>query len=303
MKILIAGATGAIGHPLIDILVRSGHVVFGVTQSKDKARILSDKGAHPVVLDVLDKDGVFLKMSEIRPEVVVDMLTRLPKEYTPDEMRKASEMDAKIRIEGGGHLLSAAERYGTKRFICQSSGFWYEPGEGLADEHVSFAFEASPGIAAGARIYKDIEDRLLDSPSLESVALRFGFFYGPGTWFCPEGDVARQLHQQMFPLIGEGHGVWNFIHIFDAAEAIVSAIDCQPGIYNIVNDHPSKMREWLPAFAHFVNAPPPPVISEEEGFQERGADAVYYAMRLRGASNKKAKERLKFMPRSFEWFE
>ena len=150
------------------------------------------------------------------------MLTHLPKEYTPESMRKAAELDAKIRREGGAHLQAAAEAYGTKRYIAQSSGFWYTPGFGLADENTPFAFEATPGIASGTRLYAEIEQRVLQSNKIEGVALRFGFFYGPGTWFHPQGSVAEQIHKKQFPIIGNGEGVWNFVHIEDAAKAIVS---------------------------------------------------------------------------------
>lgn len=302
MKILIAGATGAIGQPLVDLLIQDGHTVYGMTQSKERALMIAGKGAKPVILNVLERTDVFSALASIRPEIVVDMLTHLPKEYTPESMRQAAELDAKIRREGGGNLQAAAEAYGAKRYIVQSSGFWYAPGLGLADESTPFAFNATPGIAAGTRVYAELEQRVLQSDKIEGVALRFGFFYGPGTWFHPHGNVAELIHQKKFPLIGKGEGVWNFIHIEDAARAIVSAVYGFPGAYNIVNDHPSQMREWLPAFARFVRAESPLWITEEEGLKQSGADAVYYATKLRGASNAKAKRVLHFQPRTFEWF-
>jgi nucleoside-diphosphate-sugar epimerase len=302
MKILIAGASGAIGQPLVDFLIKDGHEVLGITQSQEKALIIAGKGAKPLVLNVLDKDAVFSVMASVKPDVVIDMLTHLPKEYTPEAMKKAAELDAKIRIEGGSHLQTAAEKNGAKRFIAQSCGFWYSPGVGLADENTPLAFEATPGIAAGARVYQQIEQRLLQSPDIEGVALRFGFFYGPGTWFHPQGNIAHQVQQKQFPIIGKGEGVWNFVHIEDAAQAASAAVYSLPGAYNIINDRPSPMREWLPAFARYIKAERPPMISEEEGLRQRGADAVYYATKLRGASNAKAKYAFNFQPRTFEWF-
>jgi len=301
MKVLIAGATGAIGQPLIDLLTQQGYDVYGITQSKDKAQAIKEKGAKPILLNVLEREAVFSALADVRPDIVIDMLTRLPKEYTPESMRNSAEMDAKLRREGGAFLQSAAEKNGAKRYIVQSSGFWYEPGLGLADENTSFAFEATPGIAAGSHLYAEIENRVLQSDNIEGVALRFGFFYGPGTWFHPNGNMAEQVRKQQFPLIGKGQGVWNFVHIEDAAKAIVSAILCAPGAYNIVNDSPSHMREWLPAFARYVGAEPPLNITEEEGLAQRGPDSVYYATTLRGASNAKAKQEINFQPRAFEW--
>lgn len=302
MKILIAGASGAIGQPLIDLLVQEGHEVHGVTQSKEKALLIAGKGARPLILNVLERDAVFSSMATIKPDVVIDMLTHLPKEYTPESMQKAAEMDAKIRREGGAYLQAAAEEYGVKRYISQSGGYWYAPGMGLADESTPFAFEATPGIASGTRLYSEIEQRVLESEKIEGVALRFGFFYGPGTWFHPQGDVAKQIHKKEFPIIGKGEGVWNFVHIEDAAKAVRSAVYSSPGAYNVVNDHPSQMREWLPLFARYLGAEHPLWITEEEGLKQRGADAVYYATKLRGASNAKAKREFNFQPRNFEWF-
>jgi nucleoside-diphosphate-sugar epimerase len=301
MKILLAGASGDIGQPLIDLLIHDGHEVYGITQSKEKALIIAGKGAKPVTLNILDASAVSSTVENIRPDIVIDMLTHLPKEYTPEAMRDAAEMDAKIRREGGANLQAAAEKYVAKRYIAQSSGFWYAPGEGLANESTPLATNATPGIAAGAKLYEEIEQRVLESSKIEGVALRFGFFYGPGTWFYPNENMAVQILKQEFPIIGQGEGVWNFVHIEDAAKAIASSIYCTSGIYNVINDRPSPMREWLPAFARFLDAPHPLRITEEEGLAQKGADSVYYATKLRGASNAKARQSLNFQPRTFEW--
>lgn len=302
MKILVAGASGAIGQPLLDLLIQEGHEVYGITQSKERALTIAGKGARPLVTDVLNYDNVFSAMGSVKPEIVIDMLTHLPKEYTPEAMRNAAELDGKIRCEGGANLQSAAEAHGAKRYIVQSSAFWYAPGVDLADESTPFAFEASPGIAAGSHIYESIERRVFESNKLEGVALRFGFFYGPGTWFHPQGNMGDQIRKRQFPVIGKGEGVWNFVHIQDAAKAIVSAIYSYPGAYNIVNNRPAQLREWLPAFARFLGAEHPPWITEEEGLKQMGADSVYYATKLRAATNEKAKRMFNFQPRTFEWF-
>lgn len=301
MKILIAGATGAIGKPLIHLLSKDHHEIYGITQSKQRAATLKEKGTKPFILDVLDRTAVFSAMEEIKPDIVVDMLTRLPKEYTPESMRDASVMDTKIRIEGGGNLLAAAEIHGVKRYIAQSTGFWYAPGVGPATENDPLASHASPGIAARVRVYEEIENRLLKSSRMEGVILRFGFFYGPGTWFYPGENMADQVQKQQFFIIGEGNGIWNFIHIEDAAKAVVQAIHSPHGIYNIVNDTPLPLSQWLPAFARFVGAKPPLSITEGEGEAKKGPDFVYYATKLRAASNHKAKGAFDFAPRQLEW--
>nr|MBA2726544.1 NAD-dependent epimerase/dehydratase family protein [Parachlamydiaceae bacterium] len=219
----------------------------------------------------------------------------------PETMRNAAKMDAKIRVKGGANLQAAAETFGAKRYITQSSGFWYAHGTGLADETTPLTSDATPGINSSTHIIETIEQRVLESSNIEGVALRFGFFYGPGTWYHPAGNMAEQINKNEFPFIGQGEGVWNFVHIEDAAMAVASAIYSTPGIYNIVNDCPTPMWEWLPAFARYLNAPKPLRISEEEGQKEKGPEAVYYATKLRGASNAKARQSFNFQPRTFEW--
>jgi 2-alkyl-3-oxoalkanoate reductase len=177
--------------------------------------------------------------------------------------------------------------------------FWYAPGPGLADETVSFAFEASPGIAAGCRTYADLEAAAQES-GLQAVLLRYGFFYGPGTWFSRERDVGDQVRRREVPVIGKGEGIWNWVHINDAAAATCAALTAEPGVYNVVDDQPVAQSVWLPAFAKFVGAPDPPTISEEEALRTSGPDSVYYATKLRGASNQKA-DKLGFRPRPLEW--
>lgn len=302
MKVFVAGASGAVGQPLTDLLIREGHEVYGITQSNERALVLASKGAKPLILNVLDRDAVDTTMKNVRPDVVIDMLTHLPKEYTPEALAEAAELDAKIRNEGGSNLQAAAEALGsTKRYIVQSCGFWYEPGVGLADENTSFAFGATPAIAAGSRLYSEIERRVLESDKLEGVALRFGIFYGPNTWFHSKGNVAEQIRKKQFCVIGKGLGVWSFVHIEDAVQAIVSSLYCFPGAYNIVNDRPAQFREWLPAFARYIGAAQPPWLTEEEGLINQGPERVYYATKLRGALNAKAKKAFNFQPRTFEW--
>lgn len=302
MKVLVAGASGAIGQPLIDLLIHDGHEVYGITQSNEKALMIAGKGAKPLIIDVLNRSAVETAMNTIRPDVVIDMLTHLPKEYTPKTMAEVAHLDAKIREEGGLNLQNAAESLGSvKRYIVQSCGFGYEPGKGLADENTPFAFKSTPIIAANLDLYSKIECRVLESSKLEGVALRFGFFYGPNTWFVPKGNIADQLHKKQFCVIGKGEGVWNFVHIEDAARAVVSSLYCFPGVYTIVNDRPAQLREWLPAFARYVSERPPLWITEEEGLKQYGEERVYYATKLRGASNAKAKKAFDFQPRTFEW--
>jgi len=235
--------------------------------------------------------------------VVIEQLTALPKTYTRESMNATAALNTRIRSEGGANVLAAAKAAGARRFLKQSMAFWAIPGAGLADEETPLSLDASPAVAADARLVIESERRLFETSNLEGIALRYGFFYGPGTWFNPDGDVAQQVRQQQFPIVGNGDGVWSWLHVEDAAIATVAAAELgNPGIYLIANDRPHSVREWLTAFAQWLNAPPPPQVSVEDALQmEGGADVVYYGTQMRGVSNAKAKRELNFQPRSLEW--
>ena len=303
MKIFVAGASGAIGQPLVAELIRQGHAVTGMTHSDAGAERLRKAGATVARVSAFDAAALGAELRRSSAEVVIDELTALPKH--PSEMAAAAAGDRKLRLEGGGNLFRAARAMGVRRYIQQSTGFFLKAGSGLADETESLAIDASPSVAAASRTYTELESRLFsDTKSdhkIEGVALRYGFFYGPNTWFHPDGASADQVRKQELPIIGSGAGVWSWVHIDDAALATVAALKAPAGIYHVVDDDPSPVSIWLPAFARFVGAPAPPHISEEQARQVAGEDAIYYHTRLRGASNKKAKATLSFRPRRLEW--
>jgi 2-alkyl-3-oxoalkanoate reductase len=236
---------------------------------------------------------------------VIEQLTALPKTYTRESMNAAASLNNRIRLEGGANVLAAALAAGVRRYLRQSVAFYAIPSPGLADEETPLAFDASPAVAAGAREVTELEHPLLGNTNIEGIVLRYGFFYGPGTWFHSDGDVAQQVRQQQFPIVGNGEGVWSWLHIKDAAIATVAAAEQgNPGIYLIADDQPLAVREWLPAFAQWLSAPSPPQISVEDALKASGgADAVYYGTQMRGVSNAKAKRELNFQPRPLEWIE
>ena len=302
MKFFLAGGTGAIGRPIIAELLGKGHQIIALTRSQDQSQALMERGIEPAIADVFDPDAVKAVLNRAQPEVVIETLTALPRSYTTEAMKAAAPFNARLRLEGGGNVLGAAKAAGVRRYLRQSIAFWAEPGPGLADEETPLAFDASPAVAADARVVTELESRLLGTSDIEGIVLRYGFFYGPGTWFNSDGDVARQVQQQQLPIIGTGTGVWSWLHIEDAAIATVAAAEQgNRGIYLIANDQPLPVREWLPAFAQWVNAPPPPHISVDDALKASGADAVYYGTKLRGVSNAKAKRELDFQPRRLEW--
>jgi nucleoside-diphosphate-sugar epimerase len=268
MKVLVAGASGAIGRPLVAALVAGEHEVIGMTSRDAGIKALRERGAEGVVVNVLDAEAVRAETARIRPDVIIDELTSLPKRYTPEEMRKAAPRDHRTRLEGGGNLHRAAIETGVKRYIVQSTGFFYGPGEGLASEEDLLAHDATPGIAGSVATYTQIENRVFSSPDLVGIALRYGFFYGPGTYHDPEnGSISEQVRQRQYPVIDPGTGVSSFIHVEDAAAATVAALEIRPGVYNIVDNDPVALAIWLPAFANSIGAPPPPHISDKRQFK------------------------------------
>jgi len=302
MKVFVAGASGAIGAPLVSKLVAAGHQVAGMASKAAGVEALRGQGAEGILLNVLDADAVAREIARIRPDAIIDELTSLPRRYTPEEMQAAAPRDRQVRLEGGGNLHRAAVRFSVRRYVVQSTGFFYGPGKGPAAEKEQLAHSASPGVAGAVATYAKIEDRLFGDSSLEGVALRYGFFYGPRTYHDPEsGSITQQVREGQYPVVEPGTGVYSFIHIDDAAAATVAALELAPGVYNVVDDNPSSLAVWLPAFARFIGAPEPPRVPAEEVVRQYGPDAAYYALQLRGASNAKAKSAFGFAPRPLEW--
>jgi nucleoside-diphosphate-sugar epimerase len=263
--------------------------------------MVTEMGAEALSGDALDAASVHAAVARGRPDAVINELTSLPRHYTPAEMKAAAERDSRVRREGNVNLLAAMRESGVRRYVLQSSGFWYAPGPGLADESSPMAVDASPGVAASARVYVELESTAFRTSGIDSVAMRYGFFYGPGTWYTKDDDMGEQVRQQQVPIVGAGQGVWSFVHIEDAAFATVAALECAPGAYNIVDGNPTQQRNWLPAFARYCGAPEPPQVTEQEALVTSGPDSVYYATRLRGASNERARHELNFRPRPLEW--
>lgn len=300
MKVFVAGATGAVGVPLVRALSALGHQVTGMTRPGPGVDRLRELGAEASLADAFDPKAVRDAIEMAAPDVVIDQLTWLP--ANPADVIKAMPNDTRLHREGGGNLLAAAQALGVGRYIMQSRGFYLEaPAGQLADETGKLRYDAPGEIGDSARVIGAYEDLLLASPALAGVVLRYGFFYGPGTWYWPDGAVADQVRKGEAAIIGQGSGVWSFVHIDDATAATVAALTAEPGIYNVVDDDPLPVAEWLPAFARWVDAPQPPRVSVEDALERAGPEAVYYHNRLTGASNSRAKAKLGFSPRPLPW--
>lgn len=300
MKIFIAGATGAVGSPLVRALLTLGHQVTGMTRPGPGVDRLRELGADASTADAFDPGAVHEAIAAAAPDVVIDQLTWLP--ANPADIIKAMPDDTRLHREGGANLLAAAQKLGVRRYIMQSRGFYLDaPAGQLADETARLRYDAPGEIGESTRTIGAYEDRVLASPSLDGVVLRYGFFYGPGTWYRPDGAIADQVRNGEAVIIGEGNAVWSFVHIDDAIAATVAALTAEPGVYNIVDDDPMPVAKWLPAFARWVDASEPGRVSVEDALKSAGEEAVYYHTRLTGAANTRAKEKLGFAPRPLLW--
>ena len=300
MRILVAGATGAVGRPLVAALAARGHEVAGLTRDRARMDAVARSGGEPLVADVLDRQATADVVRAARPDVVVDQLTALPASYTPTAMRAAMGATAAVRTIGGDNLYAAALAVGARRFIAQSGCYYYQPGEGLASEDEPWVREGPPLVAEGVRTLAVVEERALRrNARLVGAVLRYGIFHGPGTWFHPEGDVAAQLRAGDYPLLGSGAGRWSFIHIEDAVAATVAIVESDVGgVFNICDDDPVPISRWLPAFAAQLGAPAPPRVPVTP---ETDPDGQFYAECLRGAANGLARRELGLDPRPLEW--
>jgi hypothetical protein len=200
MRLLIAGASGAIGRPLVRCLKENRQIVFALARSPQSSRAVAELGAEPVTADALDAAAVKAAIARVRPDAVINELTSLPRHYTAAEMKAAVERDYQVRVEGNTNLLAALRDAGVRRYLLQSSAFWYMPGAGLADESERFAFDASPAVAAGTRVYAELEAAASETPGIEFVSLRYGFFYGPGTGTAAKATWASRLAGSRFLL-------------------------------------------------------------------------------------------------------
>jgi nucleoside-diphosphate-sugar epimerase len=300
MKIFVAGATGAIGLPLVRALCALGHKVTGMARGKRGIDSLHELGVDAFTADAFDPKAMRTAIETTSPDVVIDQLTSLP--ANPADILKSIPEDARLHREGGGNLLAAARELGVGRYILQSKGFYlYAPAGHLAQEDAKLRYDAPGAIGESARTMGAYEDRLLASPPLDAVVLRYGFFYGPGTWYRPGGGIAEQARRGEVLIIGEGNAVWSFVHIDDAVAATVASLTAEPGVYNIADDDPLSVADCLLAFARWVDAPEPQRVSVEEALNAAGAEAVYFHTGLTGAANSRAKAQLGFTPRPLLW--
>jgi nucleoside-diphosphate-sugar epimerase len=285
---------------LIPQLKSQGYEVTASTRSRTKAEQLRALGAEPVVVDALDRDAVMQAVMRAEPDVVIHQLTAIGPGADLKHFDRWFERTNRLRTEGTDHLLEAARAAGTRRFIAQSYCAWSYERTGSEPKTEDSPLDPNPPAEQTQSLaaIRHLESAVLGATALDGIVLRYGAFYGPGTGISVDGDQAELVRKRRFPVVGDGTGMWSFIHIDDAASATVAAIDHgEPGIYNIVDDEPVPVAKWLPELARNLGAKPPRRVPEWIGRLATGEVGVSMTTQIRGASNAKAKRELGWAPR------
>ena len=303
MRVFLAGATGVIGRRLLGLLISEGHEVTGMTRSAQRAESLRARGAQPVVADALDAGAVRAAVMQARPEAVIHQLTSLPARIEPRKMRRDFELNDRLRSEGTRILVDAAQAAGAERILAQSIAFAYAPGPPgtVHSEGDPLHLDAPEPFRRSALALRDLEQT---AGQAGGIVLRYGYFYGSGSAISREGSMAEDLARRRLPIIGSGGGVWSFIHVDDAAAATVAALERgRPGAYNIVDDEPARVADWVPALAEALGAPRPMRVPAVIARPLAGAYGVMIMTRAQGASNELARRELGWEPAHPSWRE
>jgi nucleoside-diphosphate-sugar epimerase len=301
MRIFIAGATGALGRRLIPRLIGAGHRVTGLTRTPARAAPLRELGAEPVVADALDQGAVHAAVNAARPDVIIHELTSL----TGLDLRKFDRSFAntnRLRTVGTDYLLAAALDCGVKRFVAQSYCGWPYARTGGPVKSEDDPLDPNPPREQRRSLdaIRHLEEAVTRAATPAGVVLRYGGFYGPDTGLF-DASVIDQFRKRRMPVIGGGGAWWSFIHIDDAADATALAVEKGAGIYNIVDDDPAPVSDWLPATAAMLGARPPLHAPAWLARLLAGDHLVVMMTQSRAGSNAKAKRELGWRPRHPSW--
>ncbi len=307
MKIFIAGATGALGSRLGPLLVTAGHEVFGTSRNEAGLARLGTQGVTGVVMDGLDADSVQTAVAEAKPDVVVHQLTALgAMTGNPKKFDRDFAVTNRLRTEGTDHLLAAARDAGVRRFVAQSFTTWPNERTGGWVKTEDEPLIDDPGKEAreSLQAIRYLESAVSAAPGIEGVVLRYGNFYGPGNAASRTGKMGQMIRRGRFPVVGGGTGVWSFIHIDDAAAATAAAVERgEPGVYNIVDDEPAPVAEWLPYMAEQLDGKRPMRLPAWLAKPMLGEFGLALMTSVRGSSNAKATRELGWTPKYASWRE
>jgi len=300
MRVFVTGATGALGRHLVPGLVRAGHEVIATTRKPGNVARLREAGAEPVVLDGLDREAVIEAVLAAEPEVIVHEMTALA------DMRRLRKVDQEfaatnaLRTRGTDNLLAAASLAGTRRVVAQGHNFVYERSGGpVKTEEDPLISRPTPSAAQAMAAIRYVDETVpLGAP--EGIVLRYGTFYGPGA----SDSLLEAVRKRQMPVVGGGTGIWSFIETTDAAAATLAAVEHgAPGVYNVVDDDPAPVAEWLPYLAEVAGAKPPLRMPAWLGKLLAGEFIVDQMTNARGSSNEKARRELGWKPRYSSWRE
>jgi nucleoside-diphosphate-sugar epimerase len=297
MRVFVTGASGAIGTRLVPQLIDAGHEVIGTHNSPTSAELLRTLGAKPVMLDLLDARAVREAVREARPDAIVHEATALANVKFSRNMDKVTAKTSELRTKGTDVLLAAAREAGVRRFVAQSvAAFSRYAREGGPVKTEDDPLDATPPKnfhqSAAAMAY--LEQAVTD---FGGIALRYGAFYG-----APNDGTIEPVRKRQFPIVGDGGGIWSWIQLDDAAAATVLALEHdRPAIYNIVDDEPAPVREWLPVLAKALGAKPPRRFPTWLALLLAGEAVTVMSTEARGASNARAKGELGWTPRYPTW--
>ena len=298
MNVFLAGATGTIGRSLVPMLVKEGHKVVAMTRAPEKIHDLEVIGAEPALGDVFDVARLNDVVKRAAPEIIIHQLTSFGA-TARDPLAETN----RLRIEGTGNLVAAARATGARRFIAQSISFLCTPkGADLTDENTPLYLDAPEAFRPLVEAVAELERQTLSVAGIEGIVLRYGHFYGPGTFYSPDGSIAASVRNGQMPIIGNGTGTYSFIHVDDAAAAAIHAlIRGASGIYTIVDDAPVPISEWLRVYTELLAAPTPDRMAETVALETIGPFLVYMMTEQCGASNTKAKRELSWQPAHESW--
>jgi nucleoside-diphosphate-sugar epimerase len=305
MKVFLAGATGALGKQLVPRLISAGHEVTGMTRSDAKQTALYDLGATAVVGDALNAEQVAEAVAAAGPEAIIHELTAIS-HFDPRRFDRSFALTNRLRTEGTDHLLAAGRAVGVKRFIAQSFTSWPYARTGGPIKNEEDPLDPNPAkqMRESLAAIQHVEQAVIGADWTVGIALRYGGFYGPGTSMSPGGEQFEMIRKRKFPVVGDGGGVWSFIHIADAAEATVAALERgERGIYNVVDDRAAPVAEWLPGIAEKLGGRKPWRVPRWLGRIAAGEAGVVMMTEIRGASNAKAKRELGWEPQYPSWRE
>ncbi len=295
MKIFVAGATGFVGSRLIPLLVDRGHQVVGTTRTAAKADRLTRAGAESMIVDGLDRDGLTAAVAKAEPDVVVHQMTALSVHFDLRRVDRFFAMTNRLRTEGTDILLAAARSAGVRKVVAQSFAGWpyARVGGPVKTEEDPLDPTPPPRLRSTLDAIRHVESAVLSAGDIDGVVLRYGGFYGPQSSISPDGEIVTMVRKRRFPIVGDGAGVWSFVHLDDVATATAAAIERgTPGIYNIVDDEPARVADWLPVLAAAAGAELPRHLPVWLGRLAVGPQGVAMMTSIRGASNAKAKREL-----------